>query len=204
MGGRGVRRAELKPGPCRGILIGVRHTFGPVDTPAQRAVSYECRPWVMDERTIILDSTLKETPKMRSDQSNMERIQVSLGLFAPPFVTTPHGQFRLSNPTAFRPGRAHVIEYFPLDQWARIIETADARFGTRSIPSCRSWPRQPDPAVEVLAEDAEQAKRLALEAMMARSTGGSGRERCSGTSCGPDDRSCARGLPGSGCTGSAT
>ncbi len=62
---------------------------------------------------------------MRSDQSHMERLRVSSVHFAPPFVTTPHGQFRLSNPTAFRPGRAHVIEYYPLDQWARIIETAD-------------------------------------------------------------------------------
>ncbi len=63
---------------------------------------------------------------MRSDQSNMERIQVGPAMFAPPFVTTPHGQFRLSNPMAFRPGHAHVVEYFPLDQWASIIETADA------------------------------------------------------------------------------
>ena len=63
---------------------------------------------------------------MRSDQSNMERIPVGPAQFALPFVMTPHGQYRLENPTAFRLGRAHVVEYFPLDQWARIIETADA------------------------------------------------------------------------------
>ena len=63
---------------------------------------------------------------MKSDLSHMERLHLSPTQFAPPFVATPHGQFRLSNPTAFHPGRAHVIEYFPLDQWARIIATTDA------------------------------------------------------------------------------
>lgn len=37
-------------------------------------------------------------------------------------VTTPHGQYRLSNPSAASPGRKHVIEYYLPDQWARIVE----------------------------------------------------------------------------------
>jgi hypothetical protein len=60
---------------------------------------------------------------MKSNESNMERVQVSSEMFIPPFVVTPHGQFRLSNPTAFLPGHVHIVEYYPLNQWARIVET---------------------------------------------------------------------------------
>lgn len=76
--------------------------------------------------------TLMEMFTVKSDQSNMERVQVSPAMFILPFVTTPHGQFRLANPTAFRPGLAHIIEYHPLDQWARIVESKTTEGNDRS------------------------------------------------------------------------
>ncbi len=104
---------------------------------------------------------------MRSVQSEMQRIQVSPAMFIPPFVTTPHGQFRLENPTAFHPGRVHVIEYYPSDQWARIVETTSVTMKPKTYRVTDPGHFYPIHAVEVFAENAEEAKQLALEAMIA-------------------------------------
>ncbi len=39
-----------------------------------------------------------------------------------PFVLTPHGLYRLSDPQAVRPGRLHRNTYHPFGLWAWIVD----------------------------------------------------------------------------------
>ena len=51
----------------------------------------------------------------------MRQIWVELTRVSLPFVLTPDGIFRLANPQAWCPGRLHLIEYMPFDQFATIV-----------------------------------------------------------------------------------
>lgn len=53
----------------------------------------------------------------------MKQIYVELpGHSTPwPWVLTPDGLFRLANPRAVSPGRVHLVEYHPHDQFATVV-----------------------------------------------------------------------------------
>jgi hypothetical protein len=53
----------------------------------------------------------------------MKQIYVELpGRSTPwPWVLTPDGLFRLANPRAVSPGRVHLVEYHPHDQFATVV-----------------------------------------------------------------------------------
>ena len=52
----------------------------------------------------------------------MKQIYVELpGRSTPwPWVLTPDGLFRLANPRSVSPGRVHLVEYHPHDQFATV------------------------------------------------------------------------------------
>ena len=50
----------------------------------------------------------------------MPQIYVEIARSSLPYVLTPDGMFRLSNPLAWCPGRLLLVEYQPSDQYATI------------------------------------------------------------------------------------
>ena len=64
----------------------------------------------------------------------MRQIWVELSRASLPYVLTPHGAFRLANPHAWCPGRLHLVEYTPFDQFANIVAIAISPFGQDEQP----------------------------------------------------------------------